>query len=78
MTEKLAKNINEFLISFGIEPFYILSIVAIIISVSYRNEIKKWSELPDWRKSLIISTIFGAVLFSLISVLIYFGLIDKN
>jgi hypothetical protein len=74
--ENLAKRIVEFLDQYGIDTFYAVTALAIILVISYRKDIKKWDKLEGWRKSIIGSTIFAAVIFSIISLLRLTGIID--
>lgn len=74
--EKLANMINDFLIKHGIEPIYFVAIISLIVLISYRKEIDRWDELENWRKLLIMSTAFGALFLSILSVLIYFDFVS--
>lgn len=74
--DTLAQEIRVFLEDHGIDPIYAVTIVTILITLSYRKDIKEWKELQGWRKLIIITTIIGAGFFSLISLLRLTGLID--
>lgn len=74
--ESLGRKLVDFLRDIGIDPLYGLTILAWIIVVSYRNDIKRWEELPSWHRGLIVSAFFGATVFTIFSFLRLIGIID--
>lgn len=50
MPKELAKNISEFLQSYGIVPLYLVTIIMVVISVNYIRYIDDWDNIPDWKR----------------------------
>lgn len=74
--ESLGRNIVDFLRDIGIDPFYGITILMLILVISYRSDIQQWEELRAWHKGIIISTTFGAVVFTIISILRLTGIMN--
>ena len=73
---ELGHRIVEFLENHGLDPMYTLTVIAVLVALSYSKQIKHWEELEDWRKGLVASAVFAAVVFSLISLLRLVGILD--
>ena len=76
MKEKIAKQLMEFFKEHGIDPFYAVTIFMIILSVSYWKDIQDWDRKAGWQKGIISTTVVGAVIFSLMSLLRFLGLMN--
>lgn len=76
MKEELSTNIRVFLEEHGIDPFYFVTILAIAIMISYKNQLKEWDEQIGWQKGIILSTAIGTALLVLISLLRLIGVIN--
>ena len=74
--ESLGRKIVDFLRDIGIDPFYGITILMLILVISYRKDIQRWEELRAWHKGIIISTTFGAIAFTIISILRLAGVMD--
>ena len=74
--ESLGRNIVDFLRDIGIDPVYGITILMLVVVISYRKDIKKWDELPFWHKGLIVSAFFAAIVASTFSLLQLIGVID--
>lgn len=71
--------INEFrllLENIGVNPLYFSTIVCIIVSISYWEQYKNWDNIEYWRKALTGSALFAAIIFSIMSLLKLFGIIE--
>ena len=77
MKEDLADNITDFLESKGIDPLYAVTFLAIIVLISYKNQIKNWDDQEDWVKHLIIATAFGTVILVLFNFLRIIGFVGE-
>jgi len=75
LREGIVARIKEYLDWVGIDPFYAVTIFAIILAFSYRKDFKMWDEIPFWEKSIVVATFFAAIVFSLMSLLRLFGVI---
>lgn len=73
---ELAKKIRIFLEENGIDPIYAVTILGIVISLSYWNYFKNWEEIEPFRKRIVISTLFGTSVLVIISILKLLGLIN--
>lgn len=69
MEDKLANYLTKFELAHGIDPLYFATIWMIIISLIYYRRLKNWENLELWRKGLIISSYFAAVVFSIMSII---------
>lgn len=67
--EHFVHKIRSILDGYGIDPFYAVTIFAIAIAISYRKELKDWENIQSWRKGIILMTIAGAVIFTIMSLL---------
>ena len=76
LKDNLAREIRVFLESHGIDPIYASTIFVLLISISYRKQIRNWDEQPGWQKLLIVTTITATVLFVFISLLRLLKIID--
>jgi hypothetical protein len=76
MKDNLASEIRIFLESHGIDPIYASTIFVVLISISYRKQIRNWDEQLGWQKLLIVTTVTGAVIFLMISLLRFLSIID--
>ncbi len=74
--ESLGRKIVDTLQDMGIDPFYGITVLMLILAFSYRKDIQNWKELEGWRKGIIISTFYAAVIVSIISLLRLTGIID--
>jgi len=74
--DELAREIRIFLEENGIDPFYAVTIFCIAITLSYWKDFKNWNNLPYWIKGLSGTALFGAIVFSIISLLRLFGIIE--
>ncbi len=55
---------------FNINPIYGVTIIGAILSISYCRDFSRWDQLPNWHKSIILSTIIGTSVFAIFSLLI--------
>jgi hypothetical protein len=76
MKDELASEIRVFLQEHGIDPLYFVTILGIVIMISYKNQIKEWDEQLGWQKGIILSTAFGTAILVLISFLRLIGVIN--
>jgi len=74
--DELAKNIRLFLERNGLDPFYTVTIFSILAALGYWQQFKHWDNIENWRKSLAGMTLFGAITFSIISLLRLVGVIN--
>jgi len=74
--ESLGREIVDFLRDIGIDPIYGITLLVLIVLVSYRKDIQRWEELPFWHKGIIISTTFGAIVLTIFSFLRLIGVMD--
>jgi hypothetical protein len=77
MKDNLVNNIQDFLESKGIDPLYVVTILAIVILISYKNQIQNWEKQEDWVKHLIIATAFGTVILVLFNLLRLIGFVNE-
>ena len=61
---------------YNIDPIYFFTITSITIALSYKNVYKDWDNVELSRKGLALSAAFGAILFTIISILKLFKIID--
>ena len=76
LKEGLANNLRIFFEKLGFDPFYVATLLMVLFALSYRKDIQNWDKLEGWRKGIVISTIYGAIIFSIISLLRLTGVID--
>ncbi len=74
--DKLAEWLGEVFDQYGIDSLYAVTVFTILIAISYRKDIQNWKELEGWRKGIIMSTFFAAIVFSIFSLLRLTGVID--
>jgi hypothetical protein len=71
--------INRFrllLENLGINPLYFSTIVCIIVTITYWRQFKNWDKIEYWRKGLAGSALFASIVFSILSLLKLFGIIN--
>ncbi len=73
--DRLVAIIRKFVEDSGLDSIYFLTIVVLLILLSYWKELKNWENEPGWSKSLVSATIFGAIITSIISILKLIGII---
>jgi len=67
----MANFIIDFFDKIGIEPFYGVTFLFLLLNLAYLKEYKNWKKASDWRKNLAIITLAFSILMLIIS-LIYF------
>lgn len=76
MKDRVAERIVEFFQGIGFNPLYAITVVCILITLSYWNDFKNWSELPGWNKRLAASAVLASVVLLIFSLLSLFGVAD--
>lgn len=71
-----ADKIGEFFDFIGIDHFYGVTLICLIITLSYWKEYKNWDNIESWRKGLAGTALFASISFSLISILRLIGIIN--
>ena len=66
--DEFARSIVTFLREHGIDPFYAVTIIWILIFLWFAKDIPKWTELNIRIKIWIVLTLIGSVFFTLVSV----------
>ena len=74
--DKLANNLRIFLQAHGINPVYFTTVVGILISLSYYKDLKNWEHVVRVKKGMIVVTLIGTSLLSLVSILGLLGIIN--
>lgn len=74
--DNFARRIRLILEDYRIDPGYVVTIFVLLIVLSYRKDIKNWEQLESWRKGIIGSSIFAAMILTFISLLRLMGLIE--
>jgi len=74
--EGLINKFRVLLENIGINPLYFSTIVSIIVTITYLRQFKNWDNIEYWRKGLAGSALFASIVFSVISLLKLFGIID--
>lgn len=74
--DSFARKIRILLEDYGIDPLYAVTVITVLIALSYRKELKEWDKIQGWRKGIVISTFFGASVLVLISLLRLVGVIE--
>ena len=69
MNDTIGKKLLQFFKDNGLDPLYTITIISIIISISYWNNYKNWDTLENSRKGLVISSIFASLIFVIMSLL---------
>ena len=75
MIDYQGKNLLQFFKEIGIDPLYAITILSIIITLSYWKNYKNWKNLESSRKGLIISSLFASTVLILMSFLNIIGVI---
>ena len=65
-----------FLQSIGINPLYFFTLVCILVTIGYWRQFKDWENIEYWRKGLAGSALFASIVFSILSLLKLFGIIN--
>jgi|GEM_PF-1635868 hypothetical protein len=76
LKEKLALKLNDFFINLGINPIYGVTVLSLIILLSYKKDMKRWEELSKLEKAQIASVAFAAAVLTIFSLLGLTGLIN--
>ena len=71
----MAKYIIDFFNKIGIEPFYGVTFLFLLLNLAYLKEYKNWKnkKYPEWKKNLAIITLAFSVLMLLISIVHFFS-----
>lgn len=69
LKERLAKKLITFLENQGIEPIYGITIISILITLSYWKDFKNWKDRPGWIKGLAGTSLVASIIFSIMSLL---------
>ena len=69
MTHDSYRKAIEYLLSKGIDPFWIITIIGVVMLYSERSNIKNWKSLSSVQKQYQSSLITLYVLFTLIGIL---------
>ncbi len=75
--DSITKVIIDFFLKLGIEPVYVASLVGLLICLSYSKDIKRWTEVEDWKKIIIILSFVGTVIVFVISILFLLKVISR-
>jgi len=73
--DKQIDNLRIFLQSHGINPLYVATIVMIVLSISYKKDLKNWKNVELSRKWFISSILTATVLCVLVCILSLFGIL---
>jgi hypothetical protein len=71
----MIRTIREFLEKNGLDPFYTVTVVCIIVTISYWKDFKNWDKIPSWNKGSAASAACAAIVFTIISLLRIIGII---
>ncbi len=71
--QEISKFIRTILDELGIHPLYGMTIILLLIMLSYWQEFKEWDRVPEWKRWIILSTTFGCIVAVLISLLHIIG-----
>lgn len=74
--EGLGRKLVDFLRDIGIDPIYGITILMLVLVISYRKDIQRWEELKSWHKGIIISTTFGAIVLTIFSIFRLTGIMN--
>ena len=76
--DKIGNFLGNFFESIGIDKYHGATILFLILAISYSKDLKYWSELAWWRKSLIFSTIGMSIFTLFMSIFRIIGIIKMN
>ena len=68
MKDALADRIGQRLLSLPINQVYAATQIFILLKLSYWDDYKNWSEIPDWNKWLAASSLFASIVMILICI----------
>ena len=71
----LSNLLSDVFESLGLHAIFGVTLLGMLILLSYRKDIKQWRALRLWHKTIILSTFLGTIIFTIISILIILGLI---
>lgn len=74
--DDIVNKMITFLEKKGIDPLHMFTLLALILALSYYKELRNWEEIEDWRKGLIMGTIFCASLMLIVSILRLLAIIE--
>ena len=71
------RDVTNFLLENDINPLYFVTVIVLLIVYSYKNDFQDWKNVPGHHKGIILSACFGAIVFSIFSILMLLGIIGK-
>lgn len=75
MRDIIGKKLLQFIKDSGLDPLYTITVISILISLSYWHNYKNWGTLENSRRGLVISSIFASFIFIIMSFLRFIGII---
>ena len=76
MIDYLGKKLLQFAKDIGIDPLFAITVLSVIISLSYWNNYKNWKNLKSSRKGLCMSSVFASIVLIFMSFLRLIGVIN--
>ena len=76
MKDTLAKRIVEFFQEIGVNPLYAITMLCVLITLTYRNDFKSWAKLPRWNKGLAASSLLASIVLITFSILSLLGIAE--
>jgi hypothetical protein len=74
MKDDLAESFVQFLKENGIDPIYAITILSLLITLSYWRDFKNWNNTPNWAKRIPATTALGTAVFVIMSLLHLLGI----
>ncbi len=71
--EELGRKLVHFFEDLGLDPLYSITVLVIIVTLSYYKDFQRKEELPFWHRGIMYSTFFGAIVLVFFSLLQIFG-----
>lgn len=71
-----AESILDFLRDNDIDPGHAAALISLVIVFFYWKEFSNWNNTPKWKKSLAKSSLFAAIILTLISLLRIIGIMN--
>lgn len=69
MKESLADRLVSVFDALGANTLYAVTVLCVLITLSYWKDFQNWEEIPDWNRWLAASAVFASAVFVLLSLL---------
>lgn len=69
MKDKITSEFSQFFHNLGIDPINAITVICIVISLTYLKDLKNWDELPSYRRSIIRSALIATAFLMIISLI---------